>query len=138
MLRISLSYDKTCQTLTGEIADHTAGCLLASVMLAYDVHRAAANKLLWSDILLTSKTLSPHQPFVRDHASTMISGAILRYLADRHNDQDNIGELLRGLTHPSELLMVLGSFNVIYEVEDPQVLVDIANQFSPMTGATPA
>ncbi len=134
MIRLTLSYDKNCQTLTGLIADHQAGCLLASVMIAYDVHRTNANKMLWSDVMLSSKNTSSHMPFVRENASSMVSGSMLRYLADRNNSEQNLSELLRGLSHPAELLMVLGSFNVIYEVDDPQVLVDIARQFSHLTG----
>jgi hypothetical protein len=130
MVRLTLSYDKTCQTLTGLLADPQAGCLLASVMIAYDVHQPTARKMLWSDVMLTAKNTSPHMDFVRQHASSMVSGSMLRYLSDRNKTDGNLAELLRGLTHPSELLMVLGSFNVVYEVDDPQILVDIARQFS--------
>lgn len=130
MIRLTLAYDKTCQTLTGLIADHQVGSLLASVMIAYDVHRTASGKMLWSDVMLSSKNTSPHMDTIRQHASSMVSGAMLRYLSDRNGTDHNLAELLQGLTHPAELLMVLGSFNVIYEVDDPLVLVTIAQQFS--------
>ena len=137
MIRLSLAYDKQCQTLTGMVADHDVGSLLASVMIVYDVHRAGS-KMRWSDVMLSGKAVSTHMPFVRDNASTMVSGAMLRYLADRNASDENLAELLRGLNHPAELLMALGSFNVVYELEDPQVLVDIAKRFSTAADAGPA
>jgi len=73
---------------------------------------------------------SPHLEDIKASASTMVSGAMLRYLADRNHADKNLGELLQGLTHPSELLMALGSFSVIYEVEKAEVLVNIARQFT--------
>jgi len=73
---------------------------------------------------------SPHLDEVKNSASTMVSGSMLRYLADRNSADNNLSELLQGLSHPSELLMALGSFSVIYEVEKAEVLVKIAKQFT--------
>ena len=77
---------------------------------------------------------SPYVEEIRSSASSMVSGAMLRYLADRNQADKNLSELLQGLTHPSELLMALGSFSVIYEVEKPEVLVNIAKQFTALRG----
>lgn len=129
MIRLNLNYDKNCQTLTGIIADSKAGCLLATVMIVYDVH--AGKKMQWSDVMITGRQdCSPHLEDIKASASTMVSGAMLRYLADRNTTDKNLSELLQGLTHPSELLMALGSFSVIYEVEKAEILVSIAKQFS--------
>jgi len=73
---------------------------------------------------------SPHLEEIRSSASSMVSGAMLRYLADRNQSDKNLSELLQGLTHPAELLMALGSFSVIYEVEKAETLVNIARQFT--------
>jgi len=133
MIRLSLGYDKSCQTLTGIIADSKAGCLMATVMIVYDVY--SHKKLLWSDVIITSRAdCSPHFGEIKDSASTMVSGAMLRYLADRNRSDKNLGELLQGLSHPSELLMALGSFSVIYEVEKAEVLVNLARQFTAIKG----
>lgn len=129
MIRLNLSYDKSCQTLNGTIADPDKGCLLASVMIVYDVHLSA--KMVWSDVMITGRAdCSPHLEEVKASASTMVSGAMLRYLADRNSADSNLSELLQGLSHPAELLMALGSFSVIYEVEKAEVLVNISKQFT--------
>jgi len=102
---------------------------MATVMIVYDVH--TNKKMLWSDVLITGRAdCSPHLEDIKTSASTMVSGAMLRYLADRNHSDKNLSELLQGLTHPAELLMALGSFSVIYEVEKAEVLVNIARQFT--------
>ena len=135
MIRLNLTYDKACQTLTGIISDPEAQCLLATVMIVYDVH--AGKKMHWSDVMISGKAdCSVHMEDIRQCASTMVSGAMLRYLADRNTADQNLFELLRGLTHPAELLMALGSFSVIYEVEEAQTLANIAKQFSALNEST--
>ncbi len=129
MLRVHLSYDKSTQTLTGIIADANAGCLLATVMMAYDVY--GSQKTRWSDIMVTGKEgCSPHLATIQSSATKIVSGAILRYLADRSSTDNNLSALLQGLKHPAELLMALGSFAVIYEVESADTLINITQQFS--------
>ncbi len=133
MIRLNLGYDKSSQTLTGIIADSKAGCLLDTVMIVYDVN--SAKKMLWSDVMISGKTdCSPHLEETKASASNMVSGAILRYLAERNQSDKNLAELLQGLSHPGELLMALGNFNVVYEVEKPEMLANIAKQFTALKG----
>jgi hypothetical protein len=135
MIRVTLSFDQKTQTLTSVIADTESFCLLASIVIAYD--NTNANKVKWNDVLVTNHNSNAElKELIKKDSGSLVGGVFLRYLAESHTEGSPLDKTLKGLSHPIDILMTLGTFTVTYDIKSPQKLIELAKFFSNQTAPT--